>query len=138
MNQLVYAIAAMFVLVWITALRMLILRIDAVKSKSITLDYFKTMSAGNPPEKLRAAERHFVNLFEVPVLFYAACVVALALKFENQNFVILAWAFVALRYLQALIHMSSNVVRYRMYSFMAGMIALTAMWVTLVLGITGQ
>src|SRR6266700_3716939 len=55
----------------------------------------------------RAAD-NFRNLFELPVLFYLALVVAAQTAQVTATTLVLAWAFVALRVLHSAIHCSYN------------------------------
>ncbi|RDJ15477.1 MAPEG family protein [Rhizobium grahamii] len=71
------------------------------------------------------------NQFELPVLFYACCVLLYMTEADNLVAVVLAWIFVALRYLHAFVHVTSNDLRYRSPLFGAGYVVLGAMWVWL-------
>lgn len=67
--------------------------------------------------RLLQLQRNFSNLFEVSTLFLVACAIAIALKFESQAFVGLAWGFVALRFLHTLIHTTYNHLLHRALVF---------------------
>ncbi|EPE99812.1 MAPEG family protein [Rhizobium grahamii] len=83
-----------------------------------------------PPEGL-VVKNCLANQFELPVLFYACCVLLYMTEADNLVAVVLAWIFVALRYLHAFVHVTSNDLRYRSPLFAAGYVALGAMWVWL-------
>ena len=68
------------------------------------------------------------NQFELPVLFYACCVLLYMTEADNLVAVVLAWIFVASRYLHAFIHLTSNNLRYRSPLFACGYVVLGAMW----------
>ena len=68
------------------------------------------------------------NQFELPVLFYACCVLLYMTEADNLVAVVLAWIFVATRYLHAFIHVTSNNLRYRSPLFACGYVVLGAMW----------
>ena len=68
------------------------------------------------------------NQFELPVLFYACCVLLYMTEADNLVAVVLAWIFVASRYLHAFIHVTSNNLRYRSPLFACGYVVLGAMW----------
>ena len=82
----------------------------------------------------RAAD-NYRNLFEAPVLFYMALVVAFATSQVSPLIMGLAWAYVALRYLHSYIHCSYNRIRHRLYAFLASSVVLWTMWLVLVVGI---
>ncbi len=71
------------------------------------------------------------NQFELPVLFYACCVLLYMTEADNLVAVVLAWIFVASRYLHAFIHVTSNNLRYRSPLFACGYVVLGAMWMWL-------
>jgi hypothetical protein len=71
------------------------------------------------------------NQFELPVLFYACCILLYMTEADNLAAVVLAWLFVALRYLHAFVHVTSNDLRYRSPLFAVGYVVLGAMWLWL-------
>ena len=78
----------------------------------------------------RAAD-NYRNLFEAPVLFYLALVVA-ALTWQATPVVLgLAWAYVACRVLHSWIHCTYNRVKHRFYAFLASNIVLWTLWIVL-------
>lgn len=81
----------------------------------------------------RAAD-NFRNLFELPVLFYLALVVAALLGLASDGFLALAWTFVALRVLHSAIHCTYNRVMHRFVAYLAGSLVLWAMWAWLAVG----
>jgi hypothetical protein len=74
---------------------------------------------------------NYKNQFELPVLFYAACALALILRHADPVMVGLAWAFAASRLVHAAIHIGPNIVRWRGLAFLVGAVALLAMWLRL-------
>jgi len=83
-----------------------------------------------PAESL-VVKNCLANQFELPVLFYACCILLYVTEADNLVALGLAWAFVALRCAHAAIHVTSNDLRYRSPIFAAGYLALAAMWVWL-------
>ena len=82
------------------------------------------------PERARQASNAFDNQFQLPVLFYVACLVAIAFGatlFE----VVLAGLFVVSRYVHAFIHITSNHVVRRFQAYFAGLIVLCVFWADL-------
>jgi len=79
------------------------------------------------PERARQASNAFDNQFQLPVLFYVGCLVALAFGatlFE----VVLAALFVLSRYVHAAIHITSNHVMRRFQAYVAGFAVLSVFW----------
>ncbi len=87
-------------------------------------------------EDTRAAD-HFRNLFEMPVLFYVACLVALATGVESPVALGLAWLFVAGRAAQAWIACTYNKVMHRFQAYLVAGFAVFALWLVLGLGWAG-
>lgn len=71
---------------------------------------------------------NFRNLFELPVLFYFALTVAHLSGQVNAATLALAWLFVALRVMHSAIHCTYNKVMHRFYAYLAGGLALWALW----------
>ena len=46
--------------------------------------YFKTFEGEKPPRYVLQADQHFTNMFETPMLFFAACIVAMTLDNVEQ------------------------------------------------------
>lgn len=125
----------MFALVLLTFLVMLVnvtWRIRAVKKRQVSAKYFRVFEGEGVPEYIKAGTRHYANLFELPVLFYAACITTMVLQAQQSPVLQgLAWAFVAFRVVHAFIHMTYNNVLHRMLSFMGGMGVVMIMWTVL-------
>ncbi|MFF0948134.1 MAPEG family protein [Rhizobium leguminosarum] len=83
-----------------------------------------------PAESL-VVKNCLANQFELPVLFYACCILLYVTEADNIVALGLAWAFVALRYAHAAIQVTSNDLRCRSPIFAAGYLVLAAMWVWL-------
>ncbi|MBX4952437.1 hypothetical protein HJA95_23330 [Rhizobium binae] len=91
-------------------------------------DYRENRS--EPTESL-AVKNCLANQFELPVLFYACCILLYVTEADNMVAVGLAWLFVALRYAHAAVHVTSNDLRYRSPIFAAGYLTLATMWIWL-------
>ena len=78
----------------------------------------------------RAAD-NYRNLFEAPVLFYAAMLTGVVLHAATLWLVTLAWIYVALRYVHSYIHCTYNRVMHRFAVFGLSMFMLVVIWGTL-------
>lgn len=94
-----------------------------------------TLAAAHLTESNRAD--NFRNLFELPVLFYLALVVAHLTDQVHALTLGLAWAFVAMRVLHSAIHCTYNRVMHRFYAYLAGGLVLWALWGVLGVGLLG-
>ena len=75
----------------------------------------------------RAAD-NYRNLFEMPVLFYLALLVAALTGLVTPVSLGLAWAYVALRAVHSAIHCGYNRVLHRFYAFLASNLVLWTLW----------
>ena len=82
-------------------------------------------------QRTQAAE-NFRNLFEVPVLFYLLCVALAVSGATTPGFVTAAWAYVGLRALHSLIHVTYNRVVHRFLVYVASTVLLFGMWIAFV------
>lgn len=99
----------------------------AFKGQVSELD-FRVGESRRVPAEVSLPNRNFINLLEVPVLFYVVCLVYYVSGAALTAFVLLAWIFVALRIVHSLIHLTYNSVRHRMLAFAASTIVLIVMW----------
>jgi hypothetical protein len=83
----------------------------------------------NWPDEARQAEYNYQNQFELPVLFYVLIVLLIITRQADYLFLVLAWVFVALRVLHAVVHLTNNKLAHRGPLFIAGAIVLTIMWI---------
>ncbi|OEF25755.1 MAPEG family protein [Vibrio rumoiensis] len=130
---MIYAMAAMILLVFLVACFTFKVRVASIKSKQVNLRYFQLMQGENLPEIVMKTNRHLTNLFEVPVLFYVVATLYVSLHIDSQIGITLAWLFVALRYLHTFIHLSSNHLMYRMLSFWASFLCVIGLWINLLI-----
>ncbi len=85
------------------------------------------------PLRARLLSNSFDNQFQLPVLFYVAVLTVLWSGGAGLVDVLLAWAFVVLRYLHAAIHITTNRVHRRFAAYGAGLVVLVLLWLWLVL-----
>ena len=91
--------------------------------------------AVNWPVYVRKFEYNYQNQFELPVLFYLLTVLAIITRHADLFFVLMAWVFVTLRVLHAIVHVTNNEIRVRGAFFFASAMVLTIMWVVFIVRI---
>lgn len=126
------AMAALTFAVW---WRMFFMRVGQMKRERIHPQ--KVATSGQVSALLtdsRAAD-NFRNLFELPVLFYLALVVADRLDMVDGVSVALAWAFVMLRVAHSAIQVTYNRVMHRFATYVAGGMVLWLLWGYLAVGL---
>ena len=128
----VLAMIALTIAVW---LRMFFTRVGEMKRERIQMqDVALSAQAATRFSDTRAAD-NFRNLFELPVLFYLAVVVAVLTGQVTMVTVSLAWAFVVLRIVHSAIHCGYNTVNHRFRAYFAAGVALWSLWIALAIGL---
>lgn len=83
------------------------------------------------PDHEKRVSNAYDNQFQLPVLFYVACGISLALD-PLWIEAVLAWSFVLARAAHALIHATRNHVPTRFIVFLAGFAVLSVYWLELI------
>jgi hypothetical protein len=125
---ILYPAFALVALTMAVLLRMRSLRFAAVRRGEISVAFFRTYPEGVEPEPLRVVSRHYVNLFEMPVLFYVVVVMLYVTHQVNAWMVAGAWLYVALRYGHSFVHLTSNHVVARFSLYFASAMVLALLW----------
>jgi hypothetical protein len=124
-----FAMVLLTIVVWFIMYRK---RIGHVRQERINpQDLADASEAKQIMKPVQAPANNFANLFEVPVLFYAAVLTAYVTHADSWLILILFWIFVVLRYAHSYIHLTSNIVlqRFRVYGFSC--LALWLAWIAL-------
>ena len=119
---------AMVALIFVVWWRMFFMRIGQMKRERIHPQAVATSAQATAKLTDSRAADNFRNLFELPVLFYAALFVAALTGQVTPITLALAWIFVALRVVHSAIHCGYNQVMHRFYAYVAGGFALFALW----------
>ncbi|MBW3097133.1 MAPEG family protein [Pseudohoeflea coraliihabitans] len=89
------------------------------------------------PQPSATAVRNLINQFELPVLFFAACLSLQMAAGVSILTLVLAWLFVVSRYVHSYVHLTSNRLRHRRPLFIVGFAAVFALWGLLALHLLG-
>lgn len=127
-----FAMVAVTLLVWIT---LYVQRLGEMSHERI--DPEQIASSAQAAARLRdtRAADNFRNLFELPLLFHVAVVIAFVTGHVDVVLLGLAWAFVALRAVHSAIHCSYNRVMHRFVAYALATLVLWAFWALLALRI---
>ncbi len=79
-----------------------------VHTACINVEFYRLFESNQEPDKLRYQTRHVPNLFELPVLFYAGCIVAFVTGTVDTLLVGTAWLFVLTRYVHSYFHLTAQ------------------------------
>jgi len=131
-KPLLIPLLAQVVLTFIVMLIMYRKRVAEMQLKKIHPQQVKTRSiAHGVLVDSESSANNYLNLFESPVLFYVAILLTLILMVQDTILVILAWTYVASRYIHSFIHVTYNRVMHRFSVFIFSSFVLFAIWVRL-------
>jgi len=104
-------------------------RFNAARKKQVVADDFKHGESANVPPAVSIPNRNYMNLLELPVLFYMVCLAIFVTQAVTMPVLACAWAYVALRALHSFVHLTHNNVFHRLTFFALSNVALIALWV---------
>ena len=107
-----------------------IARVGSARRREVGVDDFKYGESPAVPPPVSIPNRNYMNLLELPMLFYVVCIVLYVTAGASSTAIALAWAFVALRIGHSLIHLTYNRVVHRLAAFTAANVAIVMLWVT--------
>jgi len=107
-------------------------RYAAVKTREVRVSDI-ALSSDGWSVKVKKISNNYNNQMQLPVLFYIAVAFCILLGKVDIVAVVLAWVFVASRYIHTFIHIGSNRVTRRFLVFLFGGIVLLTLWLWLAL-----
>ena len=131
-QSLVEAMAALVGLTAAVWFLMVIYRNLAFIRGIATERYYEAYTVQAPPEWVERPARTYMNLLELPLLFYVACLLMIATGRLDSVQVSLAWLFVATRYVHAVVYIGFNYVPLRFAAFAGGAMTLGILWARLI------
>jgi hypothetical protein len=81
------------------------------------------------PPHVSIPNRNYMNLLELPILFYVACILLYVTAHASTLTDTLAWLYVGLRIVHSLIHLTYNNVMHRLFVFAASNFLLVGLWI---------
>jgi hypothetical protein len=130
-NLIILPVTAQVLLTWVVLLLMARARTRSMNEKGKTAQDLALATATDWDAAARKASNNYINLFEIPVLFYVVTAFALITRMVDVWMLALAWIFVASRVLHSIVHLTTNIVRWRGSVFLLGFVTVVAMWVLL-------
>jgi hypothetical protein len=115
---------------WTLVVLMLIpvVRVRSVRKREIRPNDFKLGESTAVPGYVRLPNRNYMNLLELPILFYVACLLLYVTAGASSLTIGIAWAYVALRVVHSAIHLTYNHVLHRLAAFALSNFALVFLW----------
>ena len=129
-SQLLLPFFVMLTLPFLVLVKMFLSRAGEMKSRRIHPQQVATRTQMSSYNISINTSENFLNLFEMPVLFYALTLLYVFLGFESPLLVSLACIFDVARYVHTAIHSTYNKVMHRFYAFFISVVTLFAYLVT--------
>ncbi len=107
------------------------LRRDRAVKDGFNWRYFKTFEGEKPPRYVLQADQHLVNLFESPLFFFVAGILAISLNTVDQLILFMAILYVFLRCIHAHVSLTNNRLLWRARVFIISCLIILMMWLWL-------
>jgi hypothetical protein len=132
MKAIFYPVAALVALTFAVGVRVYFARAGAAKARRVKIGDFRLGESPNVPADVALPNRNYMNLLEMPLLFYVACTVLFVLGEVDALGLVLAWSYVGFRVVHTVVHLTYNNVIHRLAAFAASNIVLLALWIRIV------
>jgi len=103
-------------------------RFRAAFAGKVTPKDFAYGESARVPGEVAIPNRNYMNLLEMPMLFYVVCLMFFVTGWVDDWALGLAWLFVGLRIVHSAIHLTYNNVRHRLIPFAVGNLVVIALW----------
>ncbi len=135
--QIIYPMAALALLTTLVLMQIPRRRFKAGRERKVkTSDFLYGESANVPPE-VSIPNRNYMNLLELPMLFYIVCLCFFVTQAVDDWALGLAWSYFVFRLCHSAVHLTYNKVMHRLVFFTLSNVVLVTMWIRLVVSLPG-
>ncbi len=131
MQGILFPMVALATLTFAVLLLIPVRRFRAGIAGQVKFDDFRYGESERVPPEVGIPNRNMMNLLELPMLFYVACLAYLVIGHVNEFALALAWIYVGLRVVHSAIHVTYNRVRHRLVVFGLSNVVLVMFWTNL-------
>jgi hypothetical protein len=131
-RAILYPVFALVAWTFIVLLRMAALRLRS----GVRPAEFSLGESERVPTAAKLANRNYMNLLEMPTLFYVVVALVYATNVASPTIVALAWSYVGARMAHSLVHLSYNNVMHRLAVFALSNVLLAVLWVVAGMALT--
>ena len=128
-------VLALVALTFLVLLRIPYVRIRAAYARRVRTEDFALGESVAVPPDVALPNRNYMNLLELPMLFYALAIALFATQLVDCTLLALAWLYVGLRAAHSAVHLTYNHVIHRLVVFALSNVVLSAMWLLFALKI---
>ncbi len=104
-------------------------RFRAAFAGQVVAEDFRFGESGRVPGHVSIPNRNYMNLLELPVLFYVVGVLFFVTSQVDDTALVLAWIYVASRLLHSIVHLTYNNIFHRLSLFASSNVVLFVLWV---------
>ena|SRR5665213_1794852 len=104
-------------------------RFAASRAGQVKAQDFEFGESAQVPGHVAIPNRNYMNLLELPSLFYAGCLMFYVTGKVDAVVLTVAWTYVALRIVHSAIHLTYNNVMHRLIPFATSNFVLLAFWI---------
>lgn len=123
-------IGALALLTFLVLTLIPIKRFRAAFSGRVNAGDFRYGESSRVPGEVSILNRNYMNLLELPGLFYVVCVLNYVTSpTVSSPVLMLAWFYVALRAIHSAVHLTYNNVMHRLAMFAASNLVLMTLWI---------
>lgn len=119
---------AMALLTYGVLLAIPVRRFWAARQGAVTAEDFRYGESGRVPAAVSIPNRNYMNLLELPTLFYPVCLMFYVSGRVDGVVVALAWGYAGVRAVHSAVHMTYNNVIHRLTAFALSNFVLGALW----------
>jgi hypothetical protein len=127
--------AALIALTFLVLLLIPIKRFRAGFAGEITGEDFRFGESARVPGHVSIPNRNYMNLLELPMLFYVLCLSLFVTQTVTGLEIAIAWTYVALRAAHSVVHLTLNHIFTRLTIFALSNVVLGIAWVFFFVGI---
>lgn len=121
---------ALALLTFLVLLLVPIRRFRAAFAGQVGAGDFRYGESVRVPGDVSIPNRNYMNLLELPVLFYVVCMLNYVTGPSVSSVtLVLAWIYVGFRTLHSVVHLTYNNVMHRLAMFVASNVALATLWI---------
>lgn len=133
--DILWPAVALVVHTYLVLVLILIQRVHGIRAGKVRPRDFKPGESERVPPEVCIANRNYMNLLEMPVLFYVVIILFYITGTVNQLALVLAWIYVGARILHSIVHLTYNNVLHRLLVFGTSCTVLAGLWLCLSLGL---
>lgn len=131
-GEILLPVVALVCWTFLVLLLIAVRRLQALYQHDVRLSDFRQGESSAVPEQVVLVNRNYMNLLELPLLFYLGCVLYFLLNAVTPFVLSLAWLYVGLRIGHSVVHLTWNHVWHRFALFVASNLTLLVIWVLLI------